>query len=97
MSKITLDAIHTTLVALKTYARHSIQQSTPIASLDAKISQVREVIRDRKQAKALKDLHQQTSTTHASDDPIKILKLRFAKGEIDRKEYEEKLKLLRES
>jgi hypothetical protein len=67
-----------------------------LASLDARIARVKEVIKDRKQLKVLQQLHP-NSSERSSNDPIAVLKLRFAKGEIDKSEYEEKLKILLES
>jgi hypothetical protein len=59
-----------------------------IASWDRKITEVREVIKERKQ------LNVQQAQKNSSDDPVTILKVRFARGEIDKNQYEEMLRLL---
>jgi hypothetical protein len=60
-------------------------------SLDTKIANVKSVMDDRKRKV---EQPQRNSSEHSSDDPIAILKVRFAKGEIDKNQYEEALKLI---
>ena len=42
----------------------------------------------------LEQLNAEQPQKNSSDDPIAILKVRFAKGEIDKNQYEEALKLI---